>query len=42
MKHKTKRFRLIKGHIVWSKTFEKIDAINERNMLKRLFPGREK
>lgn len=32
MKHKTKRFRLIKGKIVWSKTFAKISEINERKL----------
>jgi len=34
MKHKTKRFRIIKGKIVWSKTFSTIETINQRKLAK--------
>lgn len=42
MKQKCKRFRLVKGKIVWSKTFAKIDAINERNFIKNWLKSRRK
>jgi hypothetical protein len=41
MKQKCRRFRLVKGKIVWSKTFAMIDAVNERDMMRYLFEKRK-